>query len=77
MKTAISKLTTKGQATIPALVRKQLKVGPGDRISFYINEDRVEIRRAEPIDIEFHRAQESSLADEWMTAEDDAAYGNL
>jgi len=77
VKTAISKLTTKGQATIPALVRKQLKVGPGDRISFYINEDRVEIRRAEPIDIEFHRAQESSLADEWMTAEDDAAYGNL
>ena len=77
MKTAISKLTSKGQATIPSTVRKQLKLGPGDRIAFTIREDRVEISRAEPIDIEFHRAQESNLADEWMTAEDEAAYGQL
>jgi hypothetical protein len=58
-------------------VRKHLKVGPGDRLAFTICDDRVEIRRAETIDIEFHRAQEANLADEWMTTEDEAAYGKL
>ena len=75
MKSSISKLTSKGQATIPSAVRERLKVGPGDRIAFTITDDRVEIRRAEPIDIEFHRAQEANLADEWITAENEAAYG--
>lgn len=53
------------------------EVGPGDRLASTIRDDRVEISRAEPIDIEFHRAQEANLADEWMAAEDEAAYGQL
>lgn len=77
MEAAISKLTSKGQATIPIRIRKRLNIGPGDRIAFKVLDDRVEIARAEPIDIEFMRAQESNLADEWMTAEDEAAYGDL
>ena len=77
MSVAISKLTSKGQATIPSIVRKRLKVGPGDRIAFNLGENSVEIRRAEPIDIEFHRSQETNLAEEWMAAEDEAAYGKL
>ena len=77
MEAAISKLTSKGQATIPIRIRKRLNIGPGDRIAFKVLDDRVEIARAEPIDIEFMRAQEGNLADEWMTAEDEAAYGDL
>jgi AbrB family looped-hinge helix DNA binding protein len=77
MKTAVSKLTSKGQATIPSIVRQRLNIEPGDRVAFTMREDRVEISRAEPIDIEFHRAQESNLAEEWMSAEDEAAYGEL
>lgn len=77
MEIAISKLTSKGQATIPIRVRKKLNIGPGDQIAFHLREDRIDITRAEPIDFEFMRAQESNLEDEWLTAEDEAAYGNL
>ncbi len=74
---AVSKLTSKGQATIPSAVRKRLKIRPGDRIAFKFVGDRVEIARAEPLDIEFLRAQEAGLAAEWLAEEDEAAYGEL
>jgi AbrB family looped-hinge helix DNA binding protein len=74
---AISKLTSKGQATIPSRVRKKLNLGPGDQIAFHLHEDRVDISRAEPIDLAFIKAQESNLRDEWLSAEDEAAYGKL
>lgn len=77
MESAISKLTSKGQATIPSVVRERLKIGAGDRIAFTMHKDRVEISRAEPIDVEFIRAQEAGLTREWLSAEDDAAYGSL
>jgi len=77
MQTVVSKLTSKGQATIPSKVRKRLKIEAGDRIAFKITDDRVEIARAEPLDLEFMRAQEDNLAEEWLTAEDQRAYGEL
>lgn len=77
MQSAISKLTSKGQATIPSLVRKRLNIEPGDRITFKICDNRVEISRSEPLDLEFIRAQEDNLADEWLAAEDQSAYGDL
>ena len=37
-------LTSKGQITIPALVRAELNVGPGDRVEFVkISDNRFEI----------------------------------
>lgn len=77
MKAEVSKLTSKGQATIPSLVRKRLGLSPGDQIAFKVAGDRVEITRAQPLDLEFMRAQEDNLAEEWLTAEDQAAYGEL
>jgi len=74
---ALSKLTSKGRATIPLKVRKRLSLCPGDRIAFKEVGDHVEISRVEPLDLEFLTAQESQLADEWLTAEDEEAYGNL
>ena len=34
----IAKITTKGQITIPAQVRTELNLKPGDRVYFYKNE---------------------------------------
>jgi antitoxin PrlF len=34
-----SALSIKGQATIPKAIRDHLRVGPGDRIKFFINPD--------------------------------------
>ncbi len=77
MLTKVSRLTSKGQATIPSAIRKQLHLQSGDRIAFKVLGDRVEITRAEPIDIEFMQSQESNLATEWLADEDEAAYGDL
>ncbi len=35
----ISTLTSKGQVTVPADIRKQLKLRPGDRLDFILRED--------------------------------------
>lgn len=36
-------ITTKGQVTIPAEIRRRLKVKPGDRIAFRVINGRVEL----------------------------------
>ena len=72
-----SKLTSKGQATIPKAIREELRIQSGDQIAFHINDGRVEISRISPLDLEFTKAQEDGLAEEWLAAEDQAAYGNL
>lgn len=73
----VSRLTSKGQATIPKAIREELKIRPGDRILFHKRDGKVEISRAEPLDLEFAQAQEAGLSREWLAAEDDAAYGEL
>jgi AbrB family looped-hinge helix DNA binding protein len=77
MKTLVSKITTKGQATIPVEVRQLLKVAPGDHIAFKVEGDQVALARARPADIAFARAVEPTLASEWLMQEDEAAYGDL
>jgi AbrB family looped-hinge helix DNA binding protein len=42
-----SALTTKGQVTIPAEVRRQLGLKPGDRVAFIIDADEVRLVRQE------------------------------
>jgi AbrB family looped-hinge helix DNA binding protein len=44
---ATSTLTTKGQVTIPAEVRRQLGLKPGDRVAFIVNADEVRLVRQE------------------------------
>lgn len=75
-KTAVSRLTKKYQATIPAPVREALHLRQGDSIAFDIESDRVTLRRAEPLDREFAKALESTLG-EWLSPEDDEAYRDL
>ena len=47
MRTVVSTITTKGQVTIPAEVRRHLGVGQHDRVAFVIEDDQV---RIEPIE---------------------------
>lgn len=75
--TVISKITTKGQTTVPREVRIALKSKPGDLLAWEIDADnRVCVRRVQPMDVEYLQAVEATMS-EWHTAEDEAAYGNL
>lgn len=76
MQTAISKLTTKYQATIPQKVRNVLHLRKGDTIAFDIEDDCILIRKAQPIDFAFTSALEGTL-NEWQSAADDEAYHDL
>lgn len=76
MKTTTSKLTSKYQATIPKMVRKILQLKAGDAIAFDIEEDRIQIRRARPLDFAFAEALEGTL-NEWQSAADEEAYHDL
>ncbi|MHB9116140.1 MAG: AbrB/MazE/SpoVT family DNA-binding domain-containing protein [Thermoleophilia bacterium] len=72
----MSRLTKKYQATIPAPVRKALQLRQGDAIAFDVQEGRVTVRRAEPLDREFARALEDTLG-EWLSPEDEEDYRGL
>jgi antitoxin PrlF len=75
--TAVSKLTSKNQTTIPAPVRETLDLSAGDMLAFEVMDSgAVILRKWAPIDFEFVRALESTLS-EWGTDEDDEAYHEL
>jgi len=63
MDVEIGKLTSKGQTTIPATLRKALSLSAGDDILFQREQDKIVIRKAQPLDIEYLRAVQSSFAD--------------
>ncbi len=71
-----STLTSKGQATIPAEVRKALDLKPGDIVAFEIKDHRAVITKIEPFDYQYHRALSNTLA-EWVSPADDEAYHDL
>jgi AbrB family looped-hinge helix DNA binding protein len=73
----ISKITAKGQTTVPQKIRAALKSKPGDLLAWDVRPDgRVAVRRIPPGDIEYMRAVGGTLS-EWHTAEDEKAYGDL
>lgn len=73
-----SKVTAKGQVTIPKEVRKRLRVGAGDVLVYEFQENGlVVMRKLEPFDTGWHRALSATVADEWNSPEDDEAFGDL
>jgi bifunctional DNA-binding transcriptional regulator/antitoxin component of YhaV-PrlF toxin-antitoxin module len=75
--TAVAKITSKGQTTIPQEVRAALKVGVGDLIAWEIGSDgSATVRRIQPLDLEYLKAVQGTLS-EWACAEDEAAYREL
>ena len=74
---AISKITSKGQTTVPQEVRAALNSKPGDLLAWDVEPDgRVAVRRINPVDVEYFEAVQGTLS-EWQTAEDEKAYGRL
>ncbi|MFO1429711.1 MAG: type II toxin-antitoxin system PrlF family antitoxin [Candidatus Competibacteraceae bacterium] len=76
MNLLVSKVTQKYQATIPAEVRRVLGIGRGDSLAFAIEDGKVLLRRATPLDREFANALQSTL-EEWSSPHDEAAYRDL
>ncbi len=75
--TALAKITSKGQTTIPQEIRAALKVTPGDLIAWEIAPDgSATVRRVQPLDLEYLKAVQGTLS-EWSCAEDEAAYREL
>jgi len=71
-----SRLSRKGQVTIPKAVREKLRAQPGDILLYEVRGNTVALRRLEPFDAEFHAALSQTM-DEWSTAEDEGAFGDL
>ena len=71
-----SKLSSKGQVTIPKKIRESLRVSPDDWIEYQLQGSVVVMRRAEPFDRAFHPALSEALTD-WSSQEDEEAFRDL
>ncbi len=73
----LAKISSKGQVTVPAEVRKTLQLKTGDTLAWEVQEDgKISVRRIEPIDVDYISALSGTLS-EWSSAEDDKAYRDL
>lgn len=72
----MSKISSKGQVTIPKKVRNTLGLRTGDRVGYEIDGGSVRIVRIEPFDAAYHAAVSDTL-EEWASPEDEEAFGDL
>lgn len=77
MHTEISKITSKGQTTIPASLRKALNLMPGDDVIFMQDGNTLLLKKAMPLDIMYYRSLQSDFSNEWDSEEDHEAYNDL
>ena len=76
MGVTVSKVTAKGQTTIPAEVRAKLGLKPGDTVIYRETKTGIVIRKASVLDAEFLKLQEHALSD-WLSPEADEAFRDL
>lgn len=73
-----SKVTTKGQVTLPKPIRDRLKLSAGDTLAYELRPDGgVSVRKLRPFDRDWHQALSSTLAEEWNSPEDEKAFRDL
>ncbi|MCD6271290.1 MAG: AbrB/MazE/SpoVT family DNA-binding domain-containing protein [Deltaproteobacteria bacterium] len=72
----VSKLSTKGQVTIPAELRKAIGIEPGDMVAYELQGKSVKLKRVEPFDAAYHAAVSKTL-EEWNSPEDEEAFNDL
>ena len=72
----LSKLSTKGQVTIPADLRKAISIEPGDILTYELQGKSVKLRKVEPFDAAYHAAVAGTL-EEWNSPEDEEAFNDL
>ena len=71
-----SRLSSKGQVTIPKAIREELGLEPGDLVAYVVRDGTVRLERVEPFDAAYHAAISEAL-EEWASPEDDEAFGDL
>jgi antitoxin PrlF len=71
-----SRITSKGQTTIPREVREKLSLRPGDAIVYEIDGDVVRLHKQSPLDVAYLHAVQTTLS-EWESPEDAAAFDDL
>lgn len=75
--TAIAKVTSKCQTTVPQEIRAILDIKPGDLLAWeQTASGAVQVRRVQPLDLEYLRAVEGTMS-EWSGKADEEAYRDL
>ena len=77
MEIVTSKLSSKGQTVIPATIRHRLSLHAGDSVVFEEWQGQVVLRKAQPLDRAYLQSLDATLAEEWTSSEDAAAYDDL
>ena len=72
----VSKISSKGQVTIPASVREAMGVSAGDLVLYEVIGKTAQIRKLEPFDAAYHSAVSETL-EEWNSPEDEEAFDDL
>ncbi|MDA3940415.1 MAG: AbrB/MazE/SpoVT family DNA-binding domain-containing protein [Spirochaetia bacterium] len=70
MEVITSKITSKGQVTVPKSVRDSLGIKEGDFLAYEVHENNAVIRKVPKIDVEWAKSIESTLT-EWADGLDD------
>jgi AbrB family looped-hinge helix DNA binding protein len=76
MRRNTSRLSSKGQVTIPREVRAALHLDAGDLVAYEVKDDEAILRRAEPFDAAYHSAVSETL-EEWGSIDDEKAFRDL
>jgi len=71
-----SRLSSKGQVTIPKVIREAIGLEPGNLIGYEVQDGVIIVTRIEPFDVAFHEALSKAL-DEWNSPEDEEAFRDL
>jgi antitoxin PrlF len=72
----ISRISAKGQVTIPKEIREAIALEPGDLVAYEVRDGTIAIKRVEVFDAAFHEALSKTL-DEWNSPEDEKAFRDL
>jgi len=72
----VSKLSSKGQITIPADLRKAIGIEPGDMLIYELQGKSVTLKKVDPFDTAYHAAVGETLG-EWNSPEDEEAFNDL
>jgi AbrB family looped-hinge helix DNA binding protein len=73
----ISKVTSKGQVTLPRKVRDKLEIRAGDYLVYEVAGNTVKLRKAQPLDLPWLRAISHTLAPEWNSLHDHENFDDL
>jgi len=66
----LSSVTSKGQTTIPAEIRREAGTKPGDKVLFSFKNGQICIEKAQEIDASWNAGQ-SQMMGEWSNADED------